>query len=83
MSRQIYVGNLPQSITEIGLEAPFREYGNVTSVRLITDRGTGQNLGFGFVEMQTAAEARRAVQELHGIECDGRRLTVQVALPKT
>ena len=47
----IYVGNLPWSIDDSGLEQVFAEHGTVTSARVITDRQTNRSRGFGFVEM--------------------------------
>ena len=47
----IYVGNLPFSMTEEELESSFAAHGEVQSARIITDRFTGQSRVFGFVEM--------------------------------
>ena len=79
MSTRIYVGNLPQSATEIGISIKFRDYGTVASIRLLEDRSTGQNLGYGFVEMASAREARRAIEALDGSDYDGWLLTVKTA----
>ncbi|MBO4301308.1 MAG: RNA-binding protein, partial [Desulfovibrio sp.] len=54
MSKSIYVGNLPWSATEEQVQELFAEYGNVISVKLISDRDTGRARGFGFVEMEDA-----------------------------
>ena len=48
----IYVGNLPWSIDDQQLEDLFKEYGEVSSARVITDRFTKRSRGFGFVEME-------------------------------
>ncbi|HEX5045520.1 MAG TPA: RNA-binding protein [Gammaproteobacteria bacterium] len=79
MSRTLYVGNLPDSMTEARLSAKFSEHGKVSGVKLITDRGTGRNLGYGFVEMDTSATAKRAIEELDGVIYDGLQLTVRTA----
>ena len=47
MAKSIYVGNLPWSATEDQVSALFAEYGNVLSVKLISDRETGRARGFG------------------------------------
>ena len=47
----IYVGNLPYSITDDELKGLFEAYGQVASARVVMDRATGQSKGFGFVEM--------------------------------
>jgi RNA recognition motif-containing protein len=81
-SKKIYVGNLPHSVTEIAISAKFREYGPVIGVRLIEDRATGRALGYGFIEMGTAADARRAIEALDGSDFEGWQLTVKTALPQ-
>ncbi len=42
----------------------------------------GRSKGFGFVEMDTDAQAQAAIQGLHDHEHDGRRLTVTEAKPR-
>jgi len=81
MSRKVYVGNLPGSATETTLSCKFSEHGKVSRVNVITDHGTGRSLGYAFVEMATAAEAKRVIEELDGERYDGRDLTVRTAIP--
>ena len=59
MGNKLYVGNLSFSCTEEQLKALFAEAGNVTSVRIITDRDSGRSKGFGFVEMSNDTEAAK------------------------
>lgn len=80
MSTNLYVGNLPFSSTEEGIRDLFSTYGEVESVKLITDRETGRLRGFGFVDMVTGAN--EAIDALHGKELDGRNLTVNHAKPR-
>ena len=80
MSKKIYVGNLPYSATEDELRTLFAEYGEVTSVNLITDRETGRPRGFGFVEMSEGAD--EAIEALHQKDFGGRSLTVNEARPR-
>jgi len=77
---KLYVGGLPYQVTEEDVRQMFTEYGDVTSVRIITDRETGRSKGFGFVEMESD-NARTAIQELHQAELEGRTLTVNEARP--
>ena len=49
---------------------------------VISDRETGRSKGFGFVEMDTDAQAQAAIQGLHDQDHDGRRLTVDEAKPR-
>ena len=82
MSRKLYVGGLPYSVTEEQLEQLFSEHGNVESAKVITDRDTGRSRGFGFVEMESQEEAQKAISSLNGTELDGRTLTVNEAKPR-
>jgi RNA recognition motif-containing protein len=83
MSRKLYVGNLPYSVTESLLSDKFAVFGTVESINLITDRDTGRSKGFGFVEMGTEAEAKAAIAELNGTDYDGRAMNVNEARPKS
>ncbi len=79
--KKIYVGNLPFSVTEEELEGVFAQYGEVISVKLITDRDTGRPRGFGFVEMEDDG-FEEAVSELDGSDLGGRQLKVSEARPR-
>ena len=78
----IYVGNLPFSSTSADLEDLFGEYGQVDSAAVISDRETGRSRGFGFVEMASDDDARRAIEELDGSDLGGRNLKVNEARPR-
>ena len=79
MGRKLYVGNLPYSATEDALGTKFAEHGKVESVKLITDRDTGQSKGFGFIEMSSDSEAQAAIAGLNGVDFDGRAMKVNEA----
>ena len=74
----IYVGNLNYRTSEDGLKRLFSQYGDVQSVKLITDKQTGRKKGFGFVEMSDE-HARVAINELNEREYDGRNIRVNEA----
>jgi RNA recognition motif-containing protein len=78
----IYVGNLAYSVTEDDLKDAFSTYGNVTSVKLITDKFSGQSKGFGFVEMANNSEADTAIKKLNGAALNDRSITVNQAKPR-
>ena len=82
METRLYVGNLSYSATEDELLALFEKAGKVKSVAVVRDRDTGQSRGFGFVEMETAAEAQQAVSSLNGSSLGGRTITVNIARPR-
>jgi RNA recognition motif-containing protein len=79
----IYAGNLPHETTEDELRQAFAEFGQVTEVRLIKDKFSGESKGFGFVEMPSKAEAEKAIEEMNGKEFMGKVLNVNEARPKT
>ncbi len=79
----IYAGNLPLKTTEDELRKAFAEFGQVTEVRLIMDKFSGESKGFGFVEMPSKAEAEKAIEAMNGKEFMGRVLNVNEARPKT
>jgi len=78
----LYVGNLPYSFTAEDLEQLFASYGAISSSQVIMDRHTGRSRGFGFVELESDDEARKAIEELDGKDVDGRKLTVNEARPR-
>ena len=78
----IFVGSLPFKIEESELQEIFEEYGEVTSVKIITDRATGRSKGFGFVEMTNDEEAKKAIEELNNAEIEGRTIVVNKAEEK-
>lgn len=82
MNNKLYVGNLPFSITEDGLEDLFSQFGSVQSAKVITDRETGRSKGFGFVEMGTPEEAQQAIENLDGSDYEGRPMRVNEAKPQ-
>jgi cold-inducible RNA-binding protein len=82
MSMKLYVGNLAYETTEEQLRELFAEAGNVGSVKIITDRQTGQPRGFAFVEMETKAEGQKAISMLNGRNVEGRPLAVNEARPQ-
>ncbi|MBC7867297.1 MAG: RNA-binding protein [Gloeobacteraceae cyanobacterium ES-bin-316] len=78
----IYVSNLGFKVTDQDLKELFTTYGPVSSAKVITDRMTNQSRGFGFVEMDDEASAKRAISELDGTTADGRTLKAVEAKPR-
>ncbi|MGD8339689.1 MAG: RNA-binding protein [Gammaproteobacteria bacterium] len=78
----IYVGNLSYGMSEDELREAFAAYGDVSSVKILTDRETGRSRGFGFVEMPNQSEGEAAVAQLNGKELGGRTLRVNEARPR-
>ncbi len=83
MGKRLYVGNLSYSVTEADLRDVFAESGQVAEVKVVLDRETGRPRGFAFVEMETDAEASKAVETLNGRDVQGRAINVSEARERT
>jgi len=82
VGKKLYVGNLSYDVTDSSLESLFQPHGTIQSAQIIMDRDTGRSKGFGFVEMNSDAEAQAAIAALNGKEVGGRALTVNEAKPR-
>ena len=78
----LYVGNLSYDMSEENLRTEFAEYGEVQSAKIITDKFTGRSRGFGFVEMNSDGEGKKAMEALTGKDVEGRQLVVNEARPR-
>ena len=79
----IYVGNLSFEVTEQELQETFEAFGEVTSVKIIKDKYSGQSKGFGFVEMPEKGDGESAINSLTDKELKGRKLNVNEARPRS
>ena len=79
----IYISGLSYNVNDTDLNELFKEYGEVSSARVITDRDTGRSRGFGFVEMPNEEEGQKAIEELNGAEYDSKVIAVSIAREKT
>ena len=82
MAKNLFVGNLPYTVTEDDLGQLFTKYGQVQSVKIISDRYSGRSRGFAFVELSSDEEASKAITGLNGHSLEGRNIVVKEALPK-
>lgn len=81
MAKKLYVGGLSYNTTEDALKSTFEAVGPVDSATIIVDKMTNRSKGFGFVEMSTEEDAKKAIDALNGKELDGRTITVNEARP--
>ncbi len=79
---ELYVGNLPWSVTDEVLTNLFAAHGAVDRAKVVMDRETGRSRGFGFVTMTNAPEGQAAIQALNGQDYEGRALRVREAEPR-
>ncbi|NVO10607.1 MAG: RNA-binding protein [Bacteroidales bacterium] len=75
----IYVGNIAYTMTIEELKDLFIVYGNVTGVKIISDKQTGKSKGYGFVEMERDDEAENAIRALNDTQVKGRNIKVNNA----
>jgi RNA recognition motif-containing protein len=82
MEKKLYVGNISFKATEEDIRELFARSGEVETVKIITDAHTGNPKGFGFVEMATVEDAKKAIDELNGTTFMERAITVAEAKPQ-
>lgn len=82
MGTKLYVGNISFQASEKDLEELFEKAGHVESVKIITDTYSGQSRGFGFVEMSTGEEGKKAIDMFNGQNLKERALVVNEARPQ-
>jgi RNA recognition motif-containing protein len=76
--RVLYVGGLPESISDCELRRFFTSYGLVARAYVVRFKHTGRSAGYGFVEMGSGEQAVNAVVALEGTEWDGHLLRLYV-----
>ncbi len=81
MNKKLYIGGLSYETSEQELKDYFAQAGAVDSANIIIDRISGRSKGFGFVEMSSEEEAKKAVEMFNGKDFGGRNLTVDEARP--
>ena len=79
MSKKLFVGGLSWNTTDEGLRQAFERFGEITEVKIITDRETGRSRGFGFITFTESDDAMNAISEMNGTELDGRAIKVNEA----
>ncbi|WLD23776.1 RNA-binding protein [Flavobacterium dauae] len=75
----IFVGNLNFQTTEDQLKEVFTSFGEVASVKIVTDKFSGRSRGFAFIEMPNATQAEKAIQELQDYALNNRNMVVSEA----
>ena len=82
MNNKLYVGNLSYDTSEASLRELFSQAGAIRSISIPMDRMTNRPRGFAFVEMETPADALKAIKLCDGQEVDGRAIKVNEAKPQ-
>ena len=82
MNKRLFVGSLPFEATSDELKDIFAKIGAVVSANVIVDKMSGRSKGFGFVEMESEEDAKKAIETLNGSEVGGRKIFVSEARPQ-
>lgn len=77
----IYVGNISRTVTEDALRKLFEAFGAVSSVKIMTDKFTGEPRGFAFLTMEDEEQGQQAINALDNSDLEGQRIRVNVARP--
>jgi len=80
--QNIFVGNISATTSEQMLRDAFEPFGKVLTVHIVKDRDTDAVRGFAFVEMESEASAKQAIEGLDGKLIDDRAVRVNEARPK-
>jgi RNA recognition motif-containing protein len=79
---KIFIANVPHKMDEAELKTMLTQFGQVASVKLLTDKETGKRKGFGFIEMPVYDQAKAAIAALNGKEVYGRNIALSEAEEK-
>jgi RNA recognition motif-containing protein len=80
MTTRLYIGNLSWNTTEETLKSVLAEGGrDVTDIHMVMDRETGRPRGFAFAEFGNDADATAAIEQMDGMNLEGRDLRVNIA----
>lgn len=69
-------------MTSDDMAQTFAAAGTVVSAKVISDKYSGRSRGFGFVEMSSDEEAKKAIEMFNGKDVNGRPLVVNEARPR-
>lgn len=81
-SKKIFVGNIAYMAQTADLQTAFEDFGEITQVKIVTDRTTGKSRGFGFIEFASEDQARQALEKMNGQDILGRKIRVSEARDK-
>lgn len=80
-NKTVYISNLSYERDRNGLRSLFAKFGEILNIKIVVEPETNQSRGMAFIEMATAAQAKKAIEELHQKVIDGRTVKVKYATP--
>jgi len=75
-SPYIYVGGLSYRLNEGDIKVAFSQWGTINHLNLIRDKKTGKTKGFAFIGYEDQRSTTLAVDNMNGVQIDGRQITV-------
>lgn len=71
---EVYIGSIPQDVSEEDLRGFCETVGEVTEVRIIKDKDSNENKGFAFVTFRSVELVSKAIEKLNNSEFKGKRI---------
>lgn len=81
-SDTVFVANLDFDVDESILSAEAEKFGTIISLRIPTDRDSGERKGFGYITYSSIDEAQAAVDGLSGQMIGGRAVRTDFSAPR-
>jgi CUG-BP- and ETR3-like factor len=64
----LFVFHIPNKMTTLDLFNQFERFGNILSARIMVDKQTGRNRGFGFVSFDNQISAQASIKGMNGFK---------------
>lgn len=74
----LFIFHLPNEWRDDDLMFYFKDFGNIMSCRIMTDRQTGRSRGFGFISYDNHQSALTAIEKMNGYSVGNKKLKVQL-----
>ncbi|TQD86209.1 hypothetical protein C1H46_028226 [Malus baccata] len=76
-----FIGGLAWSTSDRSLREAFEKFGKLVEAKVVVDKFSGRSRGFGFVTFDDKKAMEEAIEEMNGLDLDGRTITVDKAQP--
>merc|ERR1719445_1280942 len=74
----LFIYHIPQGTVDSDLYDIFSMYGEILSIKIIRNPQTGENKGYGFVNMAEMSQAQEAIKNLNGYQMGHKYLQVKL-----
>ena len=76
---KLFIKNIESSINEMLLEMLFKQFGPITSTKIVYDKITWESKGYGFIEFENKEDGLRAIEKINGLVVKGLKMSVEEA----